>query len=392
MAALTIRQEGYPNVIVFEKRTSFSRNNVVNLHPESLHVFQRLGILDRFLARASMLVDHGGHVFLDDIELFSFDDAGYHVEIDPDHSFDVEDVLNGFRNETLYSITLADLQDLLATVACERGVSIVSDARVELVPDRDGVHSLRAEIGEARLLLAVERPQLILIAEGVKSGSVAALGGKYLAKQSLWPNENWVFGNYRCRPSRGFSHLLFEFRAGCDDLTISNCIFMPLQRQVNVAVTVSDPDIPASSIEAIILAQAKKILHVADEDRSDGGLVWHSGRAVRIAPRSVDRCHFGKNVVVIGDALGANSPVAALGCTLATSAYAYAIRCLVRDLETDGAETALGRYAARAEACVERWHDKVNEIRRTIDQNIRHRAMHLVGAEPAQRTASSEAL
>lgn len=50
--ALTIKDEGYENVIVFEKRSVFSRMNVVNLHPESLHIFERLNLMDRFLERA----------------------------------------------------------------------------------------------------------------------------------------------------------------------------------------------------------------------------------------------------------------------------------------------------------------------------------------------------
>jgi shikimate 5-dehydrogenase len=33
-AALTIKEEGYENVIVFERRSVFSRGNVVNLHPD----------------------------------------------------------------------------------------------------------------------------------------------------------------------------------------------------------------------------------------------------------------------------------------------------------------------------------------------------------------------
>jgi hypothetical protein len=56
-AALTIKEEGYENVIVFEKRSVFSRMNVVNLHPESLHIFERLNIVDRFLERASLIID-----------------------------------------------------------------------------------------------------------------------------------------------------------------------------------------------------------------------------------------------------------------------------------------------------------------------------------------------
>jgi hypothetical protein len=73
-AALTIKEEGYENVIVFEKRSVFSRMNVVNLHPESLHIFERLNIVDRFLERASLIIDHRNHVFANGMELFNFRD------------------------------------------------------------------------------------------------------------------------------------------------------------------------------------------------------------------------------------------------------------------------------------------------------------------------------
>jgi 2-polyprenyl-6-methoxyphenol hydroxylase-like FAD-dependent oxidoreductase len=126
MAALTIRQEGYDSVIVLEKRSHFTRMNVVNLHPESLCVFMRLGLLDRFLETASRLVDHKNYVFVDGEALFNFSDHGFEAAVDPDARFDADDVLGGFTNETLYSINLADLQLLLATAALERGIQILA--------------------------------------------------------------------------------------------------------------------------------------------------------------------------------------------------------------------------------------------------------------------------
>lgn len=59
----------------------------------------------------------------------------------------------------------------------------------------------------------IDAPELILIAEGAKGEVCGALGGKYSERESLWPDESWVFGNYKCDPDYAFSHLLFEFRA-----------------------------------------------------------------------------------------------------------------------------------------------------------------------------------
>lgn len=49
---------------------------------------------------------------------FRLSRLGHGIEFDPDHSFEVDDVLNEFRNETLNSITLGDSQDIFATIAC----------------------------------------------------------------------------------------------------------------------------------------------------------------------------------------------------------------------------------------------------------------------------------
>ena len=387
-AALTIKEEGYENVIVFEKRSVFSRMNVVNLHPESLHIFERLNIMDRFLERASLIIDHRNRVFVNGMGLFNFRDQGYGVDVNPEHSFNVDDVINGFRNETLYSISLADLQDLLATIACERGIKIVSPAHARLVPGRDGIHSVWAAVGDSQGSAVIDAPELILIAEGAKGEVCRALGGKYSERESLWPDESWVFGNYKCDPDYAFSHLLFEFRGDCEHLTISNCIFLPLRKEVNVAVTVSNPEIPGWYIKDIIATQAAKILDVSGVRCSENRVVWHSNQPVRITPKTADCCHFGRNVVLLGDAMGANSPVAALGGTLSTSAYSYAIRHLVRDLEAFDAEVALARYGARAQSCVNRWHNKVTEVRRAVDLEIRHKTKQLVAVSSTRRESS----
>jgi 2-polyprenyl-6-methoxyphenol hydroxylase-like FAD-dependent oxidoreductase len=207
-------------------------------------------------------------------------------------------------------------------------------------------------------------------------------------RESLWPNESWVFGNYKCDPGYAFSHLLFEFRGDCEDLTISNCIFLPLRKQVNIAVTVSNPDIPGWHIKDIIATQAAKILDDSGVRCSENRVAWHSNHGVRITSKTADRCHFGRNVVLLGDAMGANSPVAALGGTLSTSAYSYAIRHLIRDLEIFDAELALARYRSRAQSYVNRWHNKVTEIGRAVDLEIRHKTKQLVAVSSTRREMS----
>jgi 2-polyprenyl-6-methoxyphenol hydroxylase-like FAD-dependent oxidoreductase len=369
VAALTIKQEGYDNVIVLEKRPFFTRMNIVNLHPESRGVLKRLGLLERFIDIASLLVDHKNHVFVDGVEMFKFHDPGVEVDVDPEQLFNVEDVLNGFKNETLYSISLADLQNLLATAAVERGIQILSCAQGRLVPESDDHYSVEVTLDDPSQDFEIRRPRLIVVAEGAKGETVRELGGDYEIGSSFWPNENWVFGNYRCHPTQGFSHLLFEFTRDCENLTVSNCIFLPRKNEVNVAVTVQDPHIDSLQIRDLIATQARKVMQAAGVRCTRHEVVWHSNHAVRIAPKSADRCHLGANVVLAGDSTGSNSPVAALGCTLSTSAYSYALRHLVHDLEWSP-ELALDRYGSRAKSYVKRWHNKVAEIRHSVNADI----------------------
>jgi len=380
MAALTIKEAGYENVIVLEKRTSFTRNNIVNLHPEARHIFKRLNILDRFLARASLIVDHRNHIFLDGKALFDFRDQGTDVETNADHSFEASDVLNGFRNETAFSISLADLQDFLALVACERGITIVRGADATVSEADDGLYSVRANMLGSSLFLVVEQPDVVVVAEGASGALCRQLGGGYRETASLWPEECWVFGNYPCRVNYAYSHLLFEFSGGWDDLTISNCIFLPQRQEVNVAVTVKRADLTQGEIRDRIAEQARKILRISGAEPTSDRVTWHSHHVVRIVPKSAERCYFGKNVVLLGDAMGANSPVAALGGTLSTSAYSYAIRHLIQDLELLPAEDALAAYGRRARSYVTRWHNKVNEVRSTLERDIRMRGQATVRA------------
>jgi 2-polyprenyl-6-methoxyphenol hydroxylase-like FAD-dependent oxidoreductase len=390
VAALTLRAEGFADVLVVERRETFSRGNVVNLHPESLHVLARLGVLEPFLERASLLSDHRNNVHADGAELYGFQDRGQPVAINPECRFDAADVAAGFRNETLYSIALAELQDLLALVAFERGVQFVAPAVARVVPEASGVHSVRIESEGGAVEIA--SPALIVVADGAKGAIAAELGAVDEPAGGLWPDELWIFGNCRCRPPYGFSNLLFEFHGrACDDLTISNGIFLPNKGEMNIAVTVRRPDLSAAEVEALIAAQCAKVLAVAGVAVEFGGdaaqprVVWHTGRAVRVRPRSARRVHFGHNVVLAGDAAGANSPVAAFGGTLSTSAYSYAVRHLVRDLERHGATQALATYDRRVRACVSRWHQRVAEVRRAIEADVRPKALRLLAGPPSQR-------
>ena len=375
MAALTLRDEGFEHVVVLEKRCSFSRFNIVNLHPESLHILHRLGLIDRFLHRASRIIEHRGFVFAAGMASYEFQDVGFEVELDPEQAFDVHDVKDGFKNETLYSISVADLQSLLAEIALERGIQIVAEADVELVAGVDGTYSVRAMAGARRADIAIDAPTLIVLAEGARGERYQALGGRYVKQESLWPQETWVFGNFKCSPPHGCSYLMFEFYNDCDDLTISNCILLPRIGEVNISVTVTDPEISAARIEELIATQAAKVLRVAGIPSPDPRVVWTSAQPVRIAPKSAVRNHFGKNVILAGDVSGANSPTAALGATLCTSAYPYAIGQLVRDLASEGPDAALARYGDRCQSYVRLWHSKVIELRKMVNLDMRHKTM-----------------
>ncbi len=380
MAALTIRHEGYDTVIVLEKRALFTRMNVVNLHPESLCVFSRLGLLDRFLATASRLVDHKNHLIVDGDELLRFSDHGFEAVVDPNARFDEDDVLGGFRNETLYSINLAELQHLLAQAALERGIQILSSVDGRLQPRGDGLHAVAVYQNEVGEPMAILHPRLVVLAEGAKGTMVRELTGDCDIGGTLWPNENWVFGNVRCHPQEGVSQLLFEFDRRCTKLTISNCIHLPKRREVNIAVTVDDPRIDPAGIRELVATQASKALEITGVPCGRYEPVWHSLRAVRIVARSARHCRIGRNVVLVGDCTGSNSPVAALGCTLSTSAYSYALRHLVHDLE-GCPEAALALYEERARACVARWHNKVDEIRAAVETDLPAKSRRLLAQE-----------
>lgn len=377
MAALTIRHEGYDSVVVLEKRAHFTRMNVVNLHPESLCVFMRLGLLERFLETASRLVDHRNYVFVDGEEMFHFSDHGFEAAVDPDARFDADDVLGGFTNETLYSINLADLQHLLATAAVERGIQILAPVEGTVEPQGDGRHAVAVCQGEARRPLAVLHPRLVVLAEGARGMIVRELAGECGTAANLWPNENWVIGNVRCHPREGLSQLLFEFDRWCKGLTISNCIYLPKRGEVNLSVTVDDPRIEPAGISELVATQAAKTLAITGVPCDRHEPIWHSRHAVRITGRSARHCWIGRNVVLVGDSMGCNSPVAALGCTLSTSAHSYALRHLVHDLE-GCPEAALARYEERARACVARWHDKVAEIRAVVETDLPARSRRLL--------------
>ncbi|UTH76445.1 beta-ketoacyl synthase N-terminal-like domain-containing protein [Chromobacterium sp. IIBBL 290-4] len=362
IAALALKRGGVDQVAVVEKRTVFNRMQMITLYEHTLPYLKRAGILDAIVARSSSIGNH------DFFAKFLGQRTKYYARaisrgvlehVDADIDYTKEWIRNGFVGESVMAISLADLQDVLMQQALAQGIHFIADAEATVVAHDTDSERYRLRLDHSRGSSITLDPELIVIADGVRSRNAQAAGVRYRDVASPKGVENWYV--FHCATDRRESALCYEFDFNREGV-LENCafgLFYPKRSEFGVALYMRQNDPPS-----LALLQDKAAFFAAEQQASFEGIQWVTNR-IPVRFTAADRLAMG-NVLLVGDAAGTGSPIAGLGTGLAISAYGWGVEDYCRRAAKDRADAILS-YQDTASEYVTTWHVRSQHIWGDID-------------------------
>ena len=404
VSAIAIHRTGrYKNIIIVEKRTEFSRDNVISLKPQSIPMMRELGILE-IVKGAAILAPHSRAV-IDQVsegagrqELVAASGAFEAAERSRiDFSQPVSEVFR-VREVPSMAIEISALQEVLAqailsipgifllhgmpNVVGEVGITPSINAGV--LEGRDGVctpplcpagahPSLKEGVSLASMksvridtldpsfeTINVSRPNLIVIAEGSRSATRQNLDIDSVAVKN---NESWVTGFISLSKwilkNQVPGNIAF-LKIGGDTIF---SVFRPLEwGDLFVLAT----PYPNEHPEECLQRSAFRILNweanrfgFTQLPKMKEELEVTRFQSVEVSLNKSSRIYDSSNIVLVGDAAGTGSPSVGLGASLVLSVYMEALMSLATSLRSTQFEERkpfLDRYQTRVGEIVDFWH------------------------------------
>lgn len=364
-AAIELRSRGY-KVVVVEKRSDFSRFNVINISKEAQEFLRRHDLLKEFeTSLAGRIEEHQNvlikdnrieTIFNEDVSTLTFDGS---IPADP-LSFD-----KLFQESGIYSVPIKGLQAFLAEKAIKAGVKILSDAEISVdrMTSECKVEVLSIKRHDAASPIITVKPDLLFLAEGAHSKTAEKLGlvdEEMDLVENACTGENWIFGNFKYEGNRSFVISIIE--ASQETLQIANVIFNGKSRVVNIAATV-DKGMDSVQMKERIITVAKYAFSHANI-KEEPVLLEVAKQPVNIINRKASLCSKG-NVFRIGDDAGSSSPLAGLGGTLNLTLVPLAISKLCFDYAGDR-KAMHKNFKEYTQAYVGKWIDKSLSVKNII--------------------------
>lgn len=355
-ASFELRARGF-NVVIAEKRSAFSRFNVINLKVEAQVFLKRFNLLEKFEKCVAARIKEHKIVVIDKMNAARRLVVSDVSELQLDESllpFEPKNFHKLFEKDGIYSVSIGALQTFLAENALEAGVNILGNATVKVLVRKGRVATV--QIPDGRVL----QPDLFFIAEGAHSTTAEQLGMRKRSVANACTGENWIFGNMSYFGKQTFVIALVDTSG--KTLRIANVIFNAKSQVINVAVT-SDSAVGIDRIREQILQTAHQVFtqKAFPVEEMDGKLLATVQKPVHIANRVSLPVSIG-NVFCIGDAAGSSSPLAGLGGSIALTLVPATIRKLLEDYA--GQSNDLHKnFREYSEGYIDRWMQKSCSIK-----------------------------
>ncbi|MCH9612302.1 MAG: hypothetical protein S4CHLAM102_07880 [Chlamydiia bacterium] len=356
-ASFELRARGY-NVVICEKRTEFSRFNMINLSIEVQEFFNRFGLLKRFEAEVAGRITEHRYVLTKPDQshqrLALSDVRG--LNYDPTTSFEPGDFHKLFDHDGVYSVKIHELQTFLAKCALDIGVNILGKTELQIL-------SRTSNRGIGKVQLTADRtlaPDLVFLAEGAHSSTALELGMASHEVQNICTGEKWVFGNATYPGSETF--VVSMTNTAKKSLELANVIFNGHCGVVNIAVTTHENPNENRMGEIVIETLNRALTQDAFPlPKMEVSLQTTIKAPVEIINRT--RVPFSAgNVYCLGDTAGCSSPLAGMGGTLGLTLVPRTVCKLLDDLDANPAESH-ANFNRFSKAYTERWRDKAARIK-----------------------------
>jgi len=371
-AAIALNKTGrFDHIIVVEKRTQFARNNTVSIQPMSYPMLKHLGLAEKFKQEA---------VFSQHVRFFEktaqtgrFEQIGGAFPGLPESLDYTQSVNDVFKNDLWphYFIELHKLQTFLAKEATALSNVVLIHGEIEILDSEkpaDQRRSVRVKSSSpAYSDFLIQRPNLIVVAEGTKSKTRTDLRFKMVRSPGL-ENQHWCSGVVSLNGAlkkaevRGHISLVVDRTRG----RFSFGIFRPATGDLFVNGKIKNENAGRETLDECMKRNAYDILkHEAPflnirmpASRNDIVLPADQSTLIGIEPLRAERITDGSNLVLLGDAAAGWSPLGGIGASFTLSLYPHALMTLTESLNGSPAEraAALDAYGRRVQEIIDFWH------------------------------------
>lgn len=364
--AFELNKKGF-DVTVVEKRSDFSRFNIINLNKEVQDFLRRFDLLAEFEIFAARIKKHyivnvgtNGITPICDSDVSKFQFEGT-LDRNPETFKDL------FGEDGIYSVHIKDLQAFLAKKATKLGVKILSDSEIQIANPIENGRVSNVEIIQKNGFPLRLNPDLFFIAEGAHSTSAQKLRMVDNARDVVendCTGENWIFGNLKYSGSETF--VISMCITAQKTLQIANVIFNAKTHTVNVAVT-SDANPTQAEIDALITEIARKAFEhgktIEPIKPEQLEIIDTIKKPVTVINRMASVCSQG-NVFEVGDTVGYSSPLAGLGGTLGLTLVPCTVEQLLDGYQQRLDESELHRkFQESSQAYVSTWIKKSQAVK-----------------------------
>lgn len=380
IAALELKLLGFETLVLEKRSSAFNRLNMVNLKAEVESEFSYLQLLDDFRTQvATRLSEHRYYKLLNehfehfDTQVVHSLEGQYEAPISF-HTPHTPDESPHFKQDGLYTVTIAELQQFLGRAALQRGVLIVTDLETVKLLDRPDSVSKDIMALDASGQTRVFHPDLIILTDGSqgKTGDMSYEDIPHTIQPHPCHHEKWIFGHVKypkrdtSRAHHAFVSVLLDYSRK-DFTKIANVIFEPRHQEVNIAVSVDRADLTPEEIREEIEKVAHRAFSLNQEPAH--AQVLYASDVVQVQNKRAQHFVLGNNVLLAGDRAGVSSPLAGLGATLAVTSYAIGIRQVAQAVLADEPETlsqALRDYQERTLSYITQWSNTSGHIKNFI--------------------------
>lgn len=335
-AAIAVKNR-FPSweVVVLEKRESFSRNNLLTLDEESIDILSTMGISGDSLAVMQGSLIKNQYICTDGKlgELY--------------HPLCSEQK-NHMNYNSSVSISIADFQKILFDEAVKKGVKFIFGVYFSLEDGEKGIN-IKLLLGENQFHL---NPDLMLLASGLKSSLFRDLGFQHEKCSSPLEFEHWHA--ISAHVSQCPNAIITDIKSNEDTIeSLSLGVFYPKRKELVVSLFQKNPELLTEK-EAQAIANSLCVKLGIEESH----IKWFTELGWR-SHYSKSSIFHKKNVLLVGDSAGVGSQVGGNGTGTAFAIkYAINIVKLIKKIEekNDIYSEYLDEYDKDCSNMVDCWH------------------------------------
>ena len=355
----------YSSIYIIEKRVSYSRNTAFNLRPQCFAMFKKLGLLNAFLKASNFVPSlrfhqmHHNQLEISEEQFLAFDES-------LDYSMSLGSLFKGY-GWPHHAVKINDFEKNLSEVLSQIENIYFLSGTASIIDDNTSNSSMKTVQFKSNDIasypdITIEKPELIVVAEGARSATREALVGSY--EISTRKSEHWFTASISLDEiQRKEAENTFTVLEDQPDGKFIIAAWLPQLSEMLINGNITSSDGNQVDMEQYIKESAYRVLQREQEyldimmPFSPLNLSINRFNDFFVTFLRAKQFSYGDNLVFIGDAAGTGSPLGGYGITFLGSVYANSLIELASELRSSSdKENALNKYCEKVSTIISYWH------------------------------------